>query len=158
MSDLHPDLVSAVAEGRCVLFVGSGLSKHTHELPTWLDFIKRVRKTLSQSHGEAAGANEKNVNRYPLEYLQYAKEYYAVQYQDAVQQELHVPPGTTVPRAHELIAALPWAAVITTNLDNLLEYALEREQRKVVTVEAEEDLSKVGLSPGALLLLKMHGQ
>jgi hypothetical protein len=150
------ELVRSIAEGRCVLFVGSGLSKHTHDLPTWNEFIKRLRSNLAEYHGDEVDASGENLESYPLEYLEYLKENFGPQYQAALQEELEVRVGGPIQRAHELIVDLPWAAIITTNLDTLLEQAFESEQRDYVIVDTEESLANVGIADGTLVL-KMHG-
>ena len=55
-----------------------------------------------------------------------------------------------------MIATLPWAAIVTTNLDTLLEDALEQAATSPVIVDSEEDLPRIGLSTGPLII-KMHG-
>ena len=63
------ELIRTIADGQCVLFVGSGLSRHTHSLATWGDFIQSVRVTLSSDHGITDDTEEQNVAAYPWNIL-----------------------------------------------------------------------------------------
>jgi len=151
-AEIPHELIRTIADGQCVLFVGSGLSRHTYGLATWGEFIQNVRETLAADHGTTDDTDEANVASYPLEYLEYAKLNFNSQYIAAVKSELSVGGTVQAQQAHRVIASLPWSAIVTTNLDTLLEDSLEHP----VVVSSEKDLPQIGLASGPLLI-KMHG-
>lgn len=68
----------------------------------------------------------------------------------------HVPSADFVPgEAHKRLREIPWAAIVTTNYDDLLERAFEptRPLRRVVT---DEDLAG-RRPPNELVVIKLHG-
>ena len=150
--EIPPELVRTIAFGQCVLFAGAGLSRHTNGLATWGEFIQNIRQAIEPHHGDVDDTNDGHVAAYPLEYLEYAKQRYRPQYAAAVRRELSTGTTDVVQEAHRVIARLPWSAIVTTNLDTLLEDAFDRP----VVVSSEQDLSRIGLGHGPLVI-KMHG-
>lgn len=148
-----PALVADIAAGRCLLFAGSGLSKHARELPLWAQFGKLIRDAIPHTPEDAA--TDENVAKHLLEYLEFAKTHHAAQYEAAVRRILSS--GVAQPtQTHALLTRLPWKAVITTNLDTLLEDAFVKSERVCNVVRDEDDIAKLPHSKG-MLLLKMHG-
>lgn len=59
-------------------------------------------------------------------------------------------------RSHNLISNLPWDTIYTTNYDQLLEFAYEKNQKNIeVVTSIETDLS--GFSEQDILYYKLHG-
>jgi hypothetical protein len=150
------ELAYAVSEGKCVLFVGSGLSKHTSDLPVWSDFVKHIWRDLKLFDYSESNLNEENIEAYPLEYLEYAKTAFSNRYYNLVQQQLQLEQAGPTPDIYKIIASLPWTAIITTNLDTLLEDAFKEQRVATIVVDSEEDLSNIGTQEG-MLIIKMHG-
>ncbi|HXB92722.1 MAG TPA: SIR2 family protein [Puia sp.] len=150
------ELAAAVAGAKCVLFVGSGLSKHTHSLPTWSDFVESIWRNLSDIQDKRDDLSLEYIQKYPLEYLDYAKAKFPNRYYKAIEKELQVLSGGPTPEIYKIIASLPWAAIITTNLDTLLEDAFKQQGVEAIVVDNEEDLSNSGFQDGTLII-KMHG-
>jgi hypothetical protein len=68
----------------------------------------------------------------------------------------YVPSADFVPgKVHQKIARIPWAAIVTTNYDDLLERSFTgaRAVRRVIT---DEDLTQ-SRTPDDLLIIKLHG-
>lgn len=150
------NLVRSISSGRCLLFVGAGLSKLAHDLPTWFEFIDKLRRELPEDL-EESGATREMVEKYHLEFIEYVKNNYAPQYSAMVNKMLSHPPGAGLPgNLHKTLFKLPWAAIITTNLDCAIEDAYYELGREVTIIKSEEEISRVGLSHNPTII-KMHG-
>lgn len=151
-----PELAYAISQHKCVLFVGSGLSKYTNDLPVWTDFVKNIWDSLKRFDSSESNLNAENVKAYPLEYLEYVKSSFSPRYHELVEKQLQLAQAGPTPDIYKIIASLPWTAIITTNLDTLLEDAFKEQQVSTIVVDSEEDLSNIGTQEG-VLILKMHG-
>jgi hypothetical protein len=145
---------------RPVLFAGAGLSFNakpnprrapTSRFSSWATLIKALRDELSGEDATLAA-------RLPQDPLRLAQVYQSSARRglllDRVAQ--HVPSADFIPGpVHWKIARLPWAAIVTTNYDDLIERAFVgiRPVRRVIT---DEDLTQPR-TPDDLLVIKMHG-
>lgn len=144
-----------------VLFVGAGLSKHESErrrdvtakseFGSWRDLLDDFQRVL-------AGDNAKLRESLPTDPLRLAQ-VYQTQLNRAALLDLvakHVPSADFLPGlAHRCLRDIPWAAVVTTNYDDLLERAFE-PVRKVRVVISDDDLTQ-HRTLDDLLVVKMHG-
>jgi hypothetical protein len=144
-----------------VLFVGAGLSKFeavprpgappTSRFGGWLDLLNDMRDRLS--HGVTSVKDN-----LPTDPLRLAQLYQARFERTALVDFIahHVPAADFQPgEAHWRLREIPWAAVVTTNYDDLLErtFATTRSVRRVVT---DEDLVQRRPS-NELVIVKLHG-
>ncbi|MDH1471558.1 SIR2 family protein [Shewanella bicestrii] len=124
---------------RAVVMVGAGFSKNASaKYPSWFELGDIL---FEKAHGRRPDTNEKSY----LSLLKVAEDAEAVIKRPALDAVLmqHIPDNTVDPSVlHETLLELPWADVLTTNYDTLL----ERAQRKVIsrrysTVFHQDDLS-----------------
>lgn len=159
---LPQSLVTAIQDGRCILFAGAGASIDA-KLPSWTellrDLVERVREsgTVSEAQqGELAGLLQRgdylvlaDFCRDQLgkfEFAQFLKE--------------RLSDLNRVSRTHRILAKIPFRAAITTNFDSFLENSRHRVQ--VVLPEMMEKLGAPGVDSlledrSALPIIKMHG-
>jgi SIR2-like domain/CHAT domain len=153
-------LTRHLAAGRCVLFVGAGLSAAAR-LPTWGQLLDEVLKEL-ESDGD--------LNAPELRRLWEAKKYLDVADHCADVKPGHLRDrlmslvrGATepVPDVHKIIRSLPFAGIVTTNYDKLLERAYwEDEERRLapkVHTHASTDAFGTLLFDRAFFIVKAHG-
>lgn len=124
---------------RAVVMVGAGFSKNASTAyPSWFELGDIL---FEKAHGRRPDADEKSY----LSLLKVAEDAEAVIKRPALDAVLmqHIPDNTVDPSAlHETLLELPWADILTTNYDTLL----ERAQRKVTsrrysTVYHQDDLA-----------------
>jgi SIR2-like domain len=145
-----PELVRAITERKCVLLVGSGLSKNTHGLPTWNELIEQLYIKFNPSAKEVP----REIIDYRLEFLDAKKTQAAAELNRHLEDILTVQEAPT--EIEVLLCKLSWAAIITTNLDELIESAFKFIGEEFIVVESERDIASIGQQNG-LLILKMHG-
>lgn len=138
-------------ESRAVAFVGAGMSRNASKLspavpdfPTWRDVTAALHKTLRPQDG----TND------PLKLGQMYENAYGRARLDDLLLEL-IPDGRYEPaRLHERLLQLPWADVLTTNYDTLLERAGRKVfERRYDVIETPPDLTR-GEQPR---IVKLHG-
>jgi O-acetyl-ADP-ribose deacetylase (regulator of RNase III) len=143
-------LVRAVRAGRCVLFVGSGLS---WQLPGWAGLLNAL----------AADLGRPPLTTFDLKAaLDLAEDYLwergggrlaaEIRRRYADYDRLRIKP--TAP--HYLLLALPLRLVITTNYDDLLERTLTALRRHHRLVLRDHDVVHTG-APDPLCVVKFHG-
>jgi SIR2-like domain len=147
--------------GGPVLFVGAGLSKHeakpkpgtpeTVKFASWEDLMEAFRQGIS-------GGDRNTYDRLPADPLRLA-ELYRVQTSQSALLDLiarKVPSAAFDPGpAHQALRVLPWAAVVTTNYDDLLERSFE-PKRRVCRLVTNEDVTKPRRIDD-IEVIKMHG-
>lgn len=144
-----------------VLFVGAGVSKYcairrpdigsNSKFSSWIELLDDLKHRLSNGDEEIA----KRLSTDPLRLAQLFQEQFGrAALLDVI--DHHVPSADFMPgEEHNLLRAFPWAAVVTTNYDDLLERAFETS-RRVRKVVVDEDLTQPR-SLEDLLVIKMHG-
>ncbi|MGH7461404.1 MAG: SIR2 family protein, partial [Longimicrobiales bacterium] len=152
-------LVRYLRDKRCVLFCGSGLSAWA-KLPTWQKLLQGIVADLAEELPD--DPNREELNRLLqagklLEVADHCKEVLGRRYNDILSERLRGAEGD-IPEPHRIIAQLPFAAVITTNYDKLLErsYAGVGSLPKTPT---HRDVDALGplLFDGSFFILKAHG-
>lgn len=156
------ELVKAMADGRCIAYVGAGMGAQAG-LPEWSE----VLETLFKEAKNIDLINE--ISSHSLQYMFDRKQYEEIadtlinifrehdQSLQKILKRLYLENEIKPSPAHEVLANLPVSAVVTTNLDNLLERALEMREMQVITPQnAEEGLN--ALSRKLFFLLKLSGQ
>jgi len=160
-------LAEAVSSGDCMLLAGAGLSRaclsRTREpLPDWRGLLDALVDWAAHSD---------LITRALWDELRQllAKQAYAVVAQEMIDRlgesevtryldEVFDPNGLSPSRRHEIIAALPFRAILTTNYDNLIERAyvdVNRRQTHVLLAEQAGTYDELMKDPH--FVLKLHG-
>jgi hypothetical protein len=151
-------LVRYIRESRCVLFVGSGLSSWAG-LPTWHDLLTRMldqvgdedaeNRELSEVRQLLNSAKLLDVADFCLDALGHHRFY------SSLRENLRGSEGA-IPEPHRILVRLPFAGIVTTNYDKLLERSFAHSSPKTPT---HADIAALGplLFDGAFFILKAHG-
>ena len=151
-------LVQYIREGRCVLFVGSGLSAWAG-LPTWRDLLTLMIGQVADEGGEDRELDEVRQlleSGKLLEVADFCLDALGNQrYYSLLSQKLRGAEGV-IPEPHRVLVRLPFAGIVTTNYDKLLERSFAQSSPKTPT---HADLAALGplLFDGAFFILKAHG-
>jgi len=141
-------LVENINRGRCVLCAGAGLSAWGR-LPTWTALLLELVKKVTEE--EPDRVNQVELRRMIdagklLEVAEYCKERLGPRlYSEVLTAQLRVDVDE-IPAPHKVIVELPFASIITTNYDKLIETSYIRLRRgwpKAPTHQDTEDLSKL---------------
>lgn len=154
-----PSLARNLANRRCVLFAGAGLSAWA-KLPTWRDLltgmVEEVRaETLDDDHGELDRLIERG--KY-LELADHCREQLGPRYTELLADRLRAADGA-IPEVHRLAIGMPFAAWVTTNFDKLLERAYTEVRGGWPRTMTHRDADSLGMAlfDGAPFILKAHG-
>jgi WD40 repeat protein len=121
--DIPGDLVKKIADGNCVVFVGSGLSIAAG-LPGWPDLLRQMIR-WAEEHGKEMSDRadlEKDIDNNKL--LDVAEEMRERLGENDFRQfmvEVFCNPDLGPVEAHELLTEIPFSAVITSNYDTFVE-------------------------------------
>jgi len=140
------ELIEQTKKGNVVLFCGAGISMGPGGLPSgW---------QLTQELAERAGLEDVNGMGLPEVAQAYELE---LGHQSLIQYVISRidDPKHSPLRTHELITALPFNKVITTNWDNLLEEALRQARKPFVKAVRDPDIAFA--DEEKVLLIKLHG-
>ncbi len=157
-----PALVSYLREGRCVLFVGAGLSRPAG-YPGWGDLMKQVVDGTSEILGDAARGDELDALMSRGQFIDVADQcrtllgriYFGRLLRSLLARQVAPPEAT-----HRAIVGTPYACIVTTNFDTLLEDAFARwSDFGIPKAPTGMELSQHGtlLLDGAFFILKAHG-
>ncbi|MEJ7809790.1 MAG: SIR2 family protein, partial [Gemmatimonadaceae bacterium] len=144
-----------------MLFVGAGLSAAAG-LPTWRGLLDDVIATTGEGSEGAPETGELRALLGAGKLLEVAEHCRAKdpqRFNEVLRRRLAVD-GVDVPRAHRAIVGLPFAAVVTTNFDRLLERAYETlAHTGAPRAPTYDQLPTLGtlLFEGAFFILKAHG-
>ncbi|MDY7095498.1 MAG: SIR2 family protein [Acidobacteriota bacterium] len=154
-------LLEYLAEGRCVLFVGAGLSAWSG-MPSWNALLEILCQELTEDDPDGREARELGRLRDDGNYLQVA-EYCrdglgSYRFHEILRNTLQ-PDSDEVPAPHRLLVNLPFAGIVTTNYDALLENSFAQMGKTVPRVLTHEDRSSLGslLFERRPFVLKAHG-
>ncbi len=146
------DLVSAVKERRVILFAGAGLSMSVG-LPSWQEVMDQI--------GEELGVNSRDMLRPGTSYHMLA-EFYRLQHGSIGPlrswMDRHWSASAEKVRSsrmHELIVALDFPIIYTTNYDRNIEVAFEVHGREFIKVASARDIAKA--RNDVTQIVKFHG-
>lgn len=156
-SPIH-ELRKLIAAGRCVLFVGAGVSNFSG-MPTWAELIpaiiaravaetllrddERQHLTSLSDHGELDQAADMIQESIGIEKMR-----------DYLHKELAW--SAEPHEIHRNLASLPFSAAVTGNWDDLIERAFDKRQPKIVTWDRAKEASEC-LDSLVFFLLKLSG-
>ena len=146
------DLVEAIRNRRAILFAGAGISMSVG-LPSW--------RTLIEHMGEELGLPADNFASPETNYFTLA-EYYRLQQGSIGPLRSWMDRNWTISeenlkrsRVHELIVALDFPIIYTTNFDRNLEASFQLRGKKFTKVTNAKDLARV--QDGITQIIKFHG-
>jgi hypothetical protein len=160
------ELIRALRQKECMLFAGAGLSARAG-LPIWFEFVEkffRWAKAEKWFDDKYALALEENMRAGDINNVADAVSGLAAATGTPQEQQrfadmqdfltnLLATPTTQLSHAHHLLHLLPFRAVLTTNLDNLLEQTFDTP---ALTHSDAERLLEF-LSKGEFFLAKLYG-
>lgn len=143
-------LISDIAHGRCLPFVGAGFSKNAilpvgFSMPGWAE----LTETLARDAGTPAGATA------PVVAQRYEQRFGRVQLVETIREALH-PDKARPGKSHRGLVLLPFDTVYTTNFDLLLEDAYSEATRPYRSLVGELQLP-FHAGQIASSIVKMHG-
>ena len=145
-------LVRAIRDRNVILFAGAGISAGLN-VPTWREFISHVASELGYDQDISASPN--------INYLTLA-EYYRIRMgaigplRSWMDKRWSVPDERlSTSKVHELIVALNFPIIYTTNYDRNLESAFRLRGQKFNRIVDVRDIAKV--REGATQIVKLHG-
>jgi hypothetical protein len=159
---ISQDLIRDVARHSCVLFVGADLSREAG-LPDWPCLLQKMME-WAEAHGVDFTGVRRDLNAlikerdYPLvaEELRerMGKERFR-QFMTEVFRDDKLHPTDT----HRLLPYMPFAALVTTNYDILLERAYALKDGGVPPTYTQEDIAELSSlhRDGKFYILKLHG-
>jgi hypothetical protein len=166
-SELPEQLIDAFAKNKCILFVGAGISrmclgKDRKPLPNWYEFLssfaiwqEKNKKLTKQDAREIKVLISKG------KYLLVAEELLSISTEQEFNKFLNntFEPKTIFPSIlHELIVALPFRGIITSNYDNLIEQAYFSKFKRLPKLFYNKDiLSGYDVFQNKFFILKLHG-
>jgi NAD-dependent SIR2 family protein deacetylase len=144
------ELLDDIRRGECVPVIGSGFSMNAIlptgcRMPLWSDLGADVARKMGRPFSGNAIRDLSN-------YCAQATKFELVRH---LRECLHIRTAQPGP-VHMAFAKLPFAQVITTNFDFLLERAYVASGRSCLPV-VDEDLLPFGRADGETRLIKMHG-
>jgi hypothetical protein len=154
-------LLRYIKEGRCIVFVGSGLSAGAR-LPTWkqllLDVIAEMASALPGGEREEEELRKLVDQGKLLEVADHCKERMGSSFHTLLTDKLRGD-KEAIPETFRLLMHIPFAAWVTTNYDKLLERAYSEElggYPRVLTHMDTEPLGRLLFDDGKFVL-KAHG-
>lgn len=166
---LPPELIDSINNGKCILFVGAGLSakvkrKNKKQLPLWGEFLNELLEWAKSKNAMFwNGSDEITETIKKGNYLLAAQELQECvtlgefsEFLNSVFRDSEVKPSKT----HKNIFKIPFRAILTTNYDNLLEGAYALTHYGQVPIKfTQEDLNRISspLRSEDFFLFKIHG-
>lgn len=175
-SKLRPNipsqLMEAILDRRCVLFAGAGLSRGEVEingstreqaLPTWSNLLivllDRAAELNHLASAEASRLRRAVKDKKFLFAAEAIREKMGAREFDDALEKIFRDPSLRPTHRHQLITQIPFAAVITTNYDKLIENAYARSG--TIPPEYSHDNAPdviSALSTNRFFILKAHGE
>lgn len=164
---IQEPLLDALAQNRLVAFLGAGLSRRCFSktrapLPDWSTLLNDLLKWGTSNHQidpkTGLELSELLARGKLLMVAQECRDLLGDKRIGDFIAEVFDPYGVVPARVHELLAAIPFRAYITTNYDNLLERAhmqVHNRQLRIILPDTAADVLED--SQRARPLLKLHG-
>ena len=158
--DIPGDLVKKIADGNCVVFVGSGLSIAAG-LPGWPDLLRRMIKWAEEYGRDMSDRAdlEKDIDDNKL--LDVAEEMRERLGENDFRQfmvKVFRNPDLGPVEAHELLTEIPFSAVITSNYDTFVEdTCIRKGPSPLVFTQLDYPELAGALRDDEFYVLKVHG-
>ncbi len=145
-------LLNSLKSKECAIFIGSGMSVGS-SLPGWNKIIKSLSAVLGLN-----ALDEKTDIDHFLDLAQWYREAGKdPSIEEMIKQNFSVVKSGALPTvAHYLLGALPSRFYLTTNYDNLVEYALDALRKYPFRVVSNDDAAQTGGFDGSYII-KLHG-
>lgn len=154
-SGLGPWICEQICSRQAILFLGAG-SSLDGKMPDGSRPLDSEKLKASLSDAFLGGEHKEDPLRQIAEYSKFASSEHHV-FQHVRDLYIDALPG----KAHSLIPAFPWKAIISTNYDLLVEKAYENAgssaSQQVHAVIKDNDLSDALQEPNGVPLFKLHG-
>ncbi|HEU4559145.1 MAG TPA: SIR2 family protein [Longimicrobium sp.] len=155
---LPAELLRAVQQRKCILFVGSGLSSAAG-YPTWSELADRLVKEARQiPYARVQGLDEIEDQKDYFTLAEFARATLGNgHFADVLKEMLAAP--VHAPHPHRVIAHTDYRGIITTNYDKLLETVITQVRGWMPNVFTSRGLEQMGsaLFDSNLFVYKMHG-
>lgn len=152
-------LVRYIKEGRCIVFVGAGLSAGAG-LPTWSGLLNRIIEASSFPGGDEEAEELKGLvgKGKLLEVADHLKERLGSSFHSQLTEQVRGDTGV-LPETFKLLMRIPFGAWVTTNYDKLLERAYSEVLGGFPRVLTHMDTEPLGrlLFDSGRFVLKAHG-
>lgn len=164
--EIPEDLIKQMSRGKCVLFIGSGISAGAG-LPKWSDFLFSMLKHCEKNQiilPNSLEIKEEIKNESYLTAADHIREcmdkYDTLQFHRFISEEIQVDKiAPTV--VHETITKLPISIILTTNYDELIERAYNKYTdlyfRRHSLFAGEPVLIQENIQQGKKVILHVHG-
>jgi hypothetical protein len=159
--NLPADLLKKIGEGRCIAFVGSGMSVGAG-LPTWRKLLENMITWCEGNNVNLPARGELQKLLDEGKFLLVAKVVVQAltqrQFHDLVVAEIKIP-GIKPTELHRALVEIPFRAVLTSNYDTLIEDAYTVKMGSSPVVFTQLDLAELSrsLSNDEFYVFKNHG-
>ncbi len=161
------DLLKAIEEHRCILLAGSGvsqrcLSRTREPLPGWRKLLDGLLEwSMSSKILDASVSVDLKQLLDRREFLMVAEELLEQIGQEQFSQyinEVFDPKGIVPSFGHELLVAIPFRGIMTTNYDNLFERAYLTVHKQLTERVRSDEISRIPqLLKESQFIFKLHG-
>ena len=150
MTKIPQPLITDIAEGRCLPFIGAGFSLNADmppdlHMPDWEQLTAKLAESVEVAKEDTP----------PITAQKYEKLYGRVQLIETIRGLLH-PHEAKPGKAHQAFVRLPFTTIYTTNFDLLLEDAYTEEKRPFRSLVGNSQMS-FHAGQVAANIIKMHG-
>lgn len=153
-------LLNGIRDNKCVLFAGAGASMDA-KMPSWKELVVALVERLKDEYSDLSNRELEEVEKLLCEgkYMILAayclRKLGAYEFSDVLKQKLSCNGKKSY--THDLLAKIPFRAVITTNFDLFIEQTNSANGRMCKTlIPNDMNISEERLG-GALPVLKIHG-
>ena len=152
VSEAPPELIDRLARGECVLFLGAGFSRGVTGLD-WTGLLDHLAKRL-RSEDRAGWDRFDPLTRAQLYVERRGRPALERLLARCLRVERDL--SSCVSPVHQALVGLPFATVVTTNYDRLVEATLDKLGLPYQTIIDDADVH-LPLAPRARRVVKMHG-
>ncbi len=149
---MNEDLLKAVRGRHAILFAGAGVSMAVG-LPSWRTLIEHMAEELGL---DPKISSDPDTNYFTLAEYYRLKEGSIGPLRSWMDRHWSIPEERLrTSRVHELIVALDFPIIYTTNFDRNLEVAFELRQKEFVKIVNAKDVARI--QDGVTQIIKLHG-
>lgn len=153
-------LINSIKENKCVLFAGAGASIDA-KVPSWNELVVTFVERVTEAYPELRNQEREEIEKLLCERKYMVLAAYCLrklgtyEFSDVLRQKLSCFEKKSL--THEILAKIPFKAVITTNFDDFIEQTNAHNGRFYKTLlPSDMNIAEERLG-GALPILKIHG-